>query len=159
MYRFAGFVYLMIRTPDSERLFNADGLLYCTNAINFDCQSFYTVDELITTWNCGDTFQESQISSFSKVNPSSKPPSINQSISLYPNPNQGRFSIVLNGFEEEAINLQILNLQGSIIKSYRDISPQQVPFQVTLDEVENGLYYIRAVVNGTVISKKVMVTN
>jgi len=48
-------VYLFIDNGTEARLFNADGILYCTNTATYNCQDFYQVQELITSWNCGSS--------------------------------------------------------------------------------------------------------
>ena len=55
VYRSNGFIYLFIETANSTILYNADGLQYCVNASNFNCQEFYAVDEIVDTWSCSNT--------------------------------------------------------------------------------------------------------
>ena len=55
IYRSSGYVYVFIETPTMAVLFNNGGDTYCTNSPGYECRSFYTIDEEITQWNCGDT--------------------------------------------------------------------------------------------------------
>ena len=55
VYRSSGYVYLFVTTANGSILYNSTGLTYCTNSANYDCQAFYSIDEEIDFWSCGDT--------------------------------------------------------------------------------------------------------
>jgi len=54
VYRSSGYIYLFVATSEKTILYNSSGATYCNDAPSFDCRSFYTVDEEIDRWNCGD---------------------------------------------------------------------------------------------------------
>ena len=55
VYRSSGYIYLLVTTANATILYNSSGSTYCTNSANYDCQAFYSIDEEIDFWSCGDT--------------------------------------------------------------------------------------------------------
>jgi poly(3-hydroxybutyrate) depolymerase len=64
------------------------------------------------------------------------------SISLYPNPTQGKFTVHLAIAPPDAINILIYNVYGEMIFSTTNL-PQQEITDVDLSQVPSGMYFIK----------------
>lgn len=77
VYRSSGYVYVFVETLTSAKLFNANGLPYCTNSPGYNCREFYVVEEIISTWTCGDnTIDEDRDGIPADTDPNDKDPCI-----------------------------------------------------------------------------------
>jgi len=72
---------------------------------------------------------------------------------LYPNPSTGIFQIQMNGYNNESIQIRVMNCSGQIIlKKIIDFN------QIDLTEYGNGLYLLQFIYrNGETFSRKVIV--
>lgn len=62
---------------------------------------------------------------------------------LYPNPVKNNFTI--NGLDSSAYHLQIVSIQGQVIKEVKNFQNEQT---IAIDELANGIYFVR-IQNGT----------
>jgi hypothetical protein len=63
-------------------------------------------------------------------------------VSLFPNPNNGSFTVGLNGFNgDPVVNYQVLDIQGALIC---EENPQtETDFPITLPSVSTGVYFLQ----------------
>ena len=67
---------------------------------------------------------------------------INQNeIEIFPNPNNGVFSIKVNGNKELSGN--IYNHIGQKVKTFKDLNQSNSKFEINMTNMNAGLYYIR----------------
>lgn len=80
-------------------------------------------------------------------------------ISIYPNPNNGMFTIFMTEASPKNINIKIENVLGKVLKEMNNISGTQI--QVNLNnEFQPGAYFIRIDAgNNNVITKKIFIIN
>ncbi len=66
------------------------------------------------------------------------------SIKVYPNPNNGNFSIIIDGVKSESYTIEILSMLGEIIftKTLQDLTPKSVK-KINLNNVTEGIYIVR----------------
>jgi hypothetical protein len=74
-------------------------------------------------------------------------------ISIYPNPNNGRFNI----FSATDMELSIINELGQIIQylSLNDLNDHRLELQ----NFANGIYFVVGIGNGELIKQKIIVDN
>jgi hypothetical protein len=77
-------------------------------------------------------------------------------IAVYPNPNNGAFTIVIPAVYSEGV-LQITDALGQVISS-ENIAPNQgvVTKQVSLEAYSNGVYFVRFVTSSSSVTQKVI---
>jgi len=54
IYKSSGYIYLAIESGTSLILYSANGTRYCTSGVGLNCLEYYTVDEVLETWECGE---------------------------------------------------------------------------------------------------------
>jgi len=79
----------------------------------------------------------------------------NNSVKLYPNPNNGQFSIDLSTMGNIETDIQVVNIQGQIIAEYNNVN--STIFNINLNDLSQGLYYVRIVSEKETILKKVSI--
>ena len=79
-------------------------------------------------------------------------------MNVYPNPNNGNFTIRLNLPSTENVSLEVYNMVGSKVMEVANGSLSNESFEVNMPESEGGVYFVRMTVNGTVINKKIVLT-
>ena len=52
VYKSKGYIYLLVETSSSSIVYNETGVQYCVNSTGYDCTAYYTMDEIIDTWEC-----------------------------------------------------------------------------------------------------------
>jgi len=85
-------------------------------------------------------------------------PSDERSMLVYPNPSTGIVHVAINGFEGRRLELQILNVIGSVI--YREnLSELNDRYTKTLDltKFAGGLYYIKIASDNTSEMRKLVI--
>lgn len=80
-------------------------------------------------------------------------------LALYPNPNSGLFQLKLDGLNQARVNISIYNLIGKQIYT-SDEGPVETSFEknIKLDEVANGVYFVK-ITSPTVSFTKKMIIN
>lgn len=81
--------------------------------------------------------------------------SIEQLISIYPNPNQGQFEIKLNRAVKNA-KIEIINLSGETVLT-KNISGAKASIQIT--ELAKGVYFVNVLENSKVIATQKIIIN
>ena len=75
---------------------------------------------------------------------------LDKSIRIYPNPSNGIFNIQNNG-NINLTSIEVIDINGRVIKSNTSTFNQ-----VDLNDVSNGIYFVKLKSNSTTITKKVI---
>ncbi|MBW8051000.1 MAG: T9SS type A sorting domain-containing protein, partial [Cytophagales bacterium] len=78
-------------------------------------------------------------------------------INIYPNPNEGVFTVSFTGFENEKIQLTILDLQGRSVVNEQHSVNSEFNKEVDLSRQPKGMYFLRVNTSDNVFIKKVFV--
>ncbi len=80
------------------------------------------------------------------------------SFGIYPNPTKGKFNIVIEGTIHQNFSLDIMNLEGRIVK-HQEIFVNQATYsqQIDLSTFSKGVYMVRLMNEGLIITKKLIV--
>ena len=82
---------------------------------------------------------------------------ITDSISIIPNPTEGKFQIVFNSNYKEDAVIEVLNTQGQLVLSSSDrINKNINTLNLTLDGFSSGLYFVRVTSSNQTFSGKVL---
>jgi len=86
---------------------------------------------------------------------------INDSESLYPNPNNGIFTLSLtNGFSDE--NITVIDLAGRIVFEHKlNYTQKQKSINVNLNTLSNGLYIVKVHngISGANFTERLIINN
>lgn len=82
----------------------------------------------------------------------------NVSFGIYPNPTKGIFNVVIEGTVAQSFKLDVLNLEGRLIESRRIyVNQAQYTEQFDLSTYAKGVYIIRLMNEGVIVTKKLIV--
>ncbi len=82
---------------------------------------------------------------------------ITNSISIIPNPTEGKFQIVFNSNYKEDAVIEVLNTQGQLVLSSSDrINKNINTLNLTLDGFSSGLYFVRVTSSNQTFLGKVL---
>lgn len=74
------------------------------------------------------------------------------SVKLYPNPNDGVFTLTLNSQQSDVVNINVYDAIGSVIYSVKNLNTQNNNSeQINLQKIPSGMYYVE--VKGNYINK------
>jgi hypothetical protein len=76
------------------------------------------------------------------------------SIKIYPNPNNGKFSVVLTNFENGA-SITIYNMLG--VRVYQSMSKVQDNCEINLSGLKKGIYFVKATSEKEQVTRKITV--
>ena len=78
-----------------------------------------------------------------------------EKVNIFPNPNNGRFEIHLEGFTtEEKFSIEILNFSGKPVKQYSEVSRND--FQIDISDFAKGIYFVKIQAGEKVYLEKVV---
>ena len=80
-------------------------------------------------------------------------------VDVYPNPNTGYFSIIIQSPIDDIVSVEIFNITGALIYKEDDlqINKGQQDFFLNLSNFANGTYSLRIISNNVVMQKKVQI--
>jgi hypothetical protein len=78
-------------------------------------------------------------------------------VNVSPNPNNGSFTIELNGKGSELISIRIFNAQSNLIYEVENIRVDKVYSQTIQLDVEKGIYLIRIEGKDLMVNKKIII--
>jgi len=124
-----------VYTPGENDKFSKEVVLTLTAATGNDCP--IVVDEMLLTLYCTGVDINNQ-----------------GSISLYPNPNDGRFTLKLESISNEYVDIMIYSPIGKLVYNKSDVLPGE-NYRSLIDlDVLPGIYTIKIEGNTTNITKK-----
>jgi PKD repeat protein len=91
-----------------------------------------------------DTDEESSVSGLQEGH--------SQGIDIYPNPNEGSFSIILK--EAHSVIIEIIDAKGNKVK---EVKGADAIFNIDALELSAGLYMVNVIGNGTIVSRKIAI--
>lgn len=80
--------------------------------------------------------------------------SILKHIDIYPNPNDGIFSIYTSN-EVKDLSIDIINILGAQVQHFENIN--QFPYQINLKNLSNNIYYVKISIGPNSITKKIII--
>ncbi len=82
---------------------------------------------------------------------------LSQTLSLYPNPNDGNFTLSFNFTTSKDVTIEVLDMSGRIIFADRQEGITSYNKQIGLEAAESGMYFVRIVTTEGVVTEKVMI--
>jgi hypothetical protein len=80
-------------------------------------------------------------------------------VNVYPNPNNGSFTVNVSSFTTKNLTISIENILGKVIKEFDNISSNSIHINSD-NEFQSGLYFIRIDAgNNNVVTKKIIINN
>ncbi len=80
----------------------------------------------------------------------------NVNVSIYPNPNNGQFTLSVNGAEGN-MNMEIVNLAGQVVYTQRIEATSNFTTDIDVSEFATGVYYIKLSNNDGVKVNKLII--
>ncbi len=82
---------------------------------------------------------------------------LSNTLSLYPNPNDGNFTLSFDFTTQKDVTIQVLDMSGRMI--YSDIENNIMSYnkQIGLESAESGMYFVRIITTEGVVTEKVMI--
>jgi len=82
---------------------------------------------------------------------------VSERINIYPNPNEGIFTISFTGFENEKVQFTILDLQGRTVVNEQLTVNSEFNKEIDLSRLPKGMYFLRVNTTDKVFTKKILV--
>ena len=88
------------------------------------------------------------------INQESKLNFTNNKLAIYPNPNNGIFTVLLKNDDSEATTIQVLNINGQVVYSENATNNS---FELQLNDLGKGIYFLRAKQNDVTETQKFII--
>ncbi|MBA2613162.1 MAG: PKD domain-containing protein [Bacteroidetes bacterium] len=82
----------------------------------------------------------------------------NFNYAIYPNPNNGQFELTMDGLGNETVKIKIYNLIGEVVYETETVKDNLVK-KINLDNVSNGVYFVKINSGNKESTKKIIVNN
>lgn len=82
---------------------------------------------------------------------------LSQTLSLYPNPNDGNFTLSFDFTTQKDVTIEVFDVSGRIIYTDRENNIMTYNKQIGLESAESGIYFVRIITTEGVVTEKVMV--
>lgn len=82
---------------------------------------------------------------------------LSETLSLYPNPNDGNFTLAFDFTKEKDVTIQVLDVSGRIVFADQENGIMNYNKQIGLESAESGMYFVRIITSEGVVTQKVMV--
>ncbi|RLD65632.1 MAG: hypothetical protein DRI84_06420 [Bacteroidetes bacterium] len=79
------------------------------------------------------------------------------SLSVFPNPNNGQFTITINSETQKRINIMVFNNLGSVIATDQIDVNGKISKNIDLSHLSKGIYYLRLQTSDDVVMRKVII--
>ena len=165
VYKYEGYTYLYIQTPQDMVLYNADGARYCTGAPNYNCTEIYLNQETVAQWQCGSSLIEedpciTNPADCDRSRSQLKVPNTSSSdeLYIYPNPTPGKVFIQLPKDKGTLESIHVLDVTGKIIyQSSLTTNDSSKPLEIDLVSQASGMYMIQIDTAEEVLTKKIVI--
>jgi hypothetical protein len=88
------------------------------------------------------------------------PGSENETLKVFPNPNDGQFSVTMTLNNDNAATLEVLNVLGQVVyNTVPEVSNGQLSTTINMKNQAAGIYYVRIKQDGVEYLKKVMIAD
>jgi PKD repeat protein len=82
---------------------------------------------------------------------------LSSTLSLFPNPNDGNFTLSFDFTKTKDVTIQVLDVSGRIVFSDQENNVMNYNKQIGLDNAESGMYFVRIMTTEGVVIQKVMI--
>lgn len=82
---------------------------------------------------------------------------LSNTLSLYPNPNDGNFTLKFDFTTQKDVLIQVLDMSGRIIHSDLENNIMSYNKQIGLENAESGMYFVRIMTTEGIVTEKVMI--
>ena len=72
---------------------------------------------------------------------------VSNNVTLFPNPNNGIFTLRFKKLEYERLNINVINILGQRVYSKDAFKPDENEFSVNLGDISKGVYFINITEN------------
>lgn len=81
-----------------------------------------------------------------------------ESVTVYPNPNNGSFTLAFTSYDLSDVDVQIFNLQGKIVytNQFESVSGS-VEEDITVENIASGVYFVRLTSSDQVVTRKLTI--
>jgi|GEM_PF-3164997 len=135
-YDNGAYAFLTVEEGSWLRLYYEDGSLFCTDRENFSCVEAYGLEDVTAIWNCGNGNQ------FQKEEASKKLVAEEETIAVYPNPNNGVFTIDLTNINTKISKIEIFDIAGKQHHIPIDLNETTTALKLNAENLNNGSYLI-----------------
>ena len=144
--------YIYVEAGDCQdgnysRLYNEEGLLYCTSASTISCFDHYDLGNSFTEtllWSCDGTEDRPANSSNTEEQSDRLITSENLvKFNVFPNPSSGMINISVDADYEGMESITIYDLSGRVINEFLFEQASIKLFQTDLSDLPDGLYLIK----------------
>lgn len=132
-------------TTDNRYMFWRANARYTLLMVNFGSNNFITPSSIY--------FDGTAVVDPSSINEASNEPDF----SIYPNPNNGKFSIQLNQEDYESYDLNVYNMLGQLVHSKKVSSTDLSSQQITTNNLNPGCYFASMVSKNKRFSSKFLI--
>ncbi|OFY89751.1 MAG: hypothetical protein A2236_12445 [Bacteroidetes bacterium RIFOXYA2_FULL_33_7] len=139
---------------------------YTDNTENVQ-QFFYTIGIKTEDICAPNTLNKTQLGPYSqsisnmddtgKIDDSVEENVFTNNITLYPNPTNGMITVRIEDKETNDVNIEIFNIQGQSIYSYKEANVSNVKTQIDLSSQAKGIYFVKILKGNKVGVQKVVV--
>jgi PKD repeat protein len=82
---------------------------------------------------------------------------LSNTLSLFPNPNDGNFTLSFEFVKEKDVTIQVLDVSGRIVFEDQENGILTYDKQIGLESEESGMYFVRILTTEGVVTQKIMI--
>jgi hypothetical protein len=82
---------------------------------------------------------------------------LSQTLSLYPNPNDGNFTLSFDFTTQKDVTIEVMDVRGRIVYSDMENNIMSYNKQIGLTDAESGMYFVRIITSEGVVTEKVTI--
>ncbi|MGM0649472.1 MAG: PKD domain-containing protein [Bacteroidota bacterium] len=109
---------------------------------SYSSQGDYTISVTITN-SCGNSETYTDIISIDPVGIQNNNVSDNDFLNIYPNPNNGSFTLEIENNDKEKLMLQIMNITGQIIYTKQLEDKSNITHKIDLSDYSKGIFLVK----------------
>lgn len=82
---------------------------------------------------------------------------LSNTLSLFPNPNDGNFTLSFDFTKSKDVTVQVLDVSGRVVFNDQENNVMNYDKQIGLENAEQGMYFVRIITTDGVVTEKVMI--